>query len=139
MAKKADIINANKNKIVYYCTNHRINTINKKILFRNNPCNGKIIYYRNENTFILKTDHNNICNNKKPKIYDNNANVTFNAYAFSNLSPLVTFTNFKQYAIKKFINGKFNFSIRKNTFKNIFIRGKNIQRFLIGFPFLIII
>ena len=60
MTKKTDLMNANKNIIIYYCTNHRINTINKKILFRNMPCNDKIIFYRNENAFILKTDHNNI-------------------------------------------------------------------------------
>ena len=83
MTKKKDLCNKNKNDIILYCTNHRINTINKKLNFKNNPCNAKMTFKRNENNFYMNREHNNICNNKNPVIYDNQANVTKNVYAFS--------------------------------------------------------
>ena len=152
MTKKMDLISPLKNEISYYsyyCTNHRINTISKKLLFKNNPCNGKITSKRNDLNFYLQIEHNEICNNKNPKIYDNTANVTSNAHAFSNykeelikflnLNPLITFTNFKTYAIKKYLKGEFDCSIKKTLFLTYIILGGNMLKFLIGFLYLIII
>ena len=83
MTKLKDIINPSKNRIIYYCNNHRLNTINKKILFNNNPCNGKLEYLKNEENFYLIHMHNDICDNKNVKIYDNIGDITINAYKFS--------------------------------------------------------
>lgn len=33
--------------IRYYCVNHRINTVKKKLLFKKNKCNGKLECHRN--------------------------------------------------------------------------------------------
>ena len=44
--------------------------------------------------FYMNIDHNDICNNKNPKIYDNMAKVTSNLYAFSNYKDeLIKFLN----------------------------------------------
>jgi len=53
MTKVKDIINPYKNRIIYYCNNHLINMINKKLLFNNNRCNGKIEYLKNKNNFYI--------------------------------------------------------------------------------------
>ena len=94
MTKKKDLLSSMKKEIIYYSTNHRINTINKKLLFKTNTWNGKITFKRNENNFYFNSEHNEICNNKNPKIYDNIANVKSNVYAFSNFKEeLIKFLN----------------------------------------------
>ena len=83
MTKKYLLNNRNHNNIIYYCTNHRINTAYKKITFKNNPCNAKIVFKRNENNFYNKRKHNNICDNINPKIYDNVGDITENVYRYN--------------------------------------------------------
>ena len=117
----------NKNDIIFYCTNLRIHTINKKLTFMNNACNAKMTFKINENNFYMNREHNSICNNKNPIIYENLANVTNNVYAFAdykedllkylNLNPLITYTGFKQYAIKKYLSGKFEYNIKRILFQ----------------------
>lgn len=107
MAKLNDIINVHKNNIIYYWNNHLINTIQKKILFNVNPYNGKLEYLKNENTFYFAHKHNDICKNKKVKIYDNIGYIAGNAYKFAvlkdklisflNVNPLIAYNKFKQY------------------------------------------
>lgn len=53
--------NKSTNIIRYYCVNHRINTVKKKLLFKKNKCNGKLEYHRNTGKFFLITEHNKIC------------------------------------------------------------------------------
>ena len=48
-AKKSELICPSKNEIIYICTNHKINIINKKLKFKNNPCAGKLKYNRTTN------------------------------------------------------------------------------------------
>ena len=93
-AKKAELIYPSKNEIIYICTNHRINTVNKKLKFKNYPCTGKLNYNRTTNKFYMIHKHNSICDNKYPNIYDNTANVTNNDYGFLNYkNDLLEFLN----------------------------------------------
>ena len=130
MTKKYLLINNNHNKIIYYCTNHFINTMKKKIQFKNCPCNGRIEFLRKDNSFYISHKHNSICDTLNKPVYDNLANVTNNVYNFSdfkqklieylNLHPLITFEKFKLYGVKLFLKSEFDFIIWKNTFGNIF-------------------
>ena len=98
--------------IIYFCTNHRINTIKKKLLFKNNPVNGKIKFYRIKEQFYWIKNHNNTCDNRNPPIHDNITNVTKKIYGFDiskenminylNKNSLVTYTHFKDFAIEIF-------------------------------------
>ena len=120
--QKKDLANIHKNNIIFYCT-HRNNTINKKLKFKKNPCNAKITYKRNEDHLNMNIYHNEVCIVKKPQIYENIVNVNKNIYEFLNykedlikflnLNPLITFSSFKKYVIKKYIEGKFDCSIKK--------------------------
>ena len=83
-AKKSELICPSKNEIIYICTNHKINTANKKLKFKNYICPGKLKYNRTANKFYMIHKQNSICDNKYPKIYDNTVNVTSNTYRFLN-------------------------------------------------------
>ena len=84
-------------------------------------------FKRNDNNFCVNREHNSICNNKNPIVYENLVNVTNNVFAFAdykedllkylNLNPLITNTGFKQYAIKKYLSGKFEYSIKNILFQ----------------------
>lgn len=126
----SELIKKDKTEIIYFCTNHRINTVKKKILFKNNPCNGKIKFNRLDNNFYWLADHNDICDNKYPKLYDNSGNITENVYKFAdfkeylieylNKNPIMSYNKFKDHAIKSYLEGDYDLYIRKNTFSNIF-------------------
>ena len=124
------LINKNHNKIIYYCTNHFLNTMKKKLQFKKNPCKGRVEFLRNEKNFYFSHLHNSICDSTNRPIYDNLADVTNNVYNFTeykqklleylNLHPLITYEKFKLYASKLFLANDFDFIVRKNTFANIF-------------------
>ena len=79
MKTKPDyIINNNTNHIIYYCTNHRLNTTNKKLQFGKNSYNGQIKYIINKNKFYITYLHNKIYDNIKEKVYDNIADINDN-------------------------------------------------------------
>ena len=78
MTKLKDIGNKNNNKIIYYCNNHRLNTFNKKLQFKNAPCNGKIEYLKNQDSFYIIHEHNNIFIHVNIKIYDDLGDITNN-------------------------------------------------------------
>ena len=85
----------------------------KKIAFKNNPCNGQLEYDRLKNEFYITFEHNNICENNNPAIYDNVWDIQKNVYNFSNFkfflidflnkNALITFSKFKKYAYKEFL------------------------------------
>ena len=99
--------------LYYYCVNHKHNTPNKKIIFNNKPCNGKIEYNRKNNEFYMIIEHNKICNNKFKKIYDNLANIEEAINKFGdfkkdlisilNSNPLMSYYYFKKIEINKFL------------------------------------
>ena len=78
MTKNKDLKNKHKNNNIFYYTNHRIKSSHKKLIFKNNPYNK-----RNEDEFYMNIEHNDICNNIKPQIYENIADVKKNVYALS--------------------------------------------------------
>ena len=84
MTKPDYIINNNTNHIIYYCTNHRLNTTNKKLRFGKSPCDGQIKYIIKENKFYKIYSHNKICDNIKEKVNDNLADINDNITKFSN-------------------------------------------------------
>lgn len=88
----SELIKKDKKKIIYFYTNHIINTLKKKIIFKNNPCN-KIKFNRIDNNFYWLADHNDIYDNKYPKLYDNSANITENLYNFSDFKEFFILLN----------------------------------------------
>ena len=94
MTKKEYLIKSQVRIIRYYCTNHLLNTNTKKIAFKNNPSNGQLEYDRLKNEFYITFEHNNICENNNPVIYDNVGDIQKNVYNFSNFkSFLIDFLN----------------------------------------------
>ena len=108
------------NNLFYFCTNHRINTINKKFLFGNNKCNRKIEYERKNNKFYLVYPHNDICDKKNIKKYDNTADIQENIENFEsfkstlinflNKNPLASYNKLKKTAIKLFLKSLCSFN-----------------------------
>ena len=60
---------------ILYCVNHKLNTLYKKMLFNKNKCNGKIEFNRQIGDIYMINEHNNICDKKSKKIYDNLTNL----------------------------------------------------------------
>ena len=137
MTKLSYCINPKTNIISYYCNNHQLNTDNKRRIFKNQPCNGKIEYHRDSQNFYLVQKHNKICDLMDVKEYDNTASVTNNVKNYTqykkeltnylNSHPLITINNFKKYAKNLFDKSKFNFINTDNFYKNIwtFIENNN--------------
>ena len=83
----------------------------------------------------MTCNHNEICDGKNPRHYDNIGDIQKNVYAFSefknelikylNNHPLISFPNFKIIATKHFLNNKYDFYLKKNTFANIFYKWRN--------------
>ena len=69
--KLDSLTNINTNIIHYYCNNHNLNTEDKKKYFKKHKCNGKIDYFRKKNEFFLVHEHNEKCDLRILKIYDN--------------------------------------------------------------------
>ena len=61
MTKPYFIAKINIGHLKYYCNNHRLNTTNKRLLFKNELCNGQIKYIRNTNKFYIIHLLNKIC------------------------------------------------------------------------------
>mgnify|MGYP006873008888 CR=1 FL=1 len=74
-----------------------INTYNKKLLFGNNKCNGRIYYYRDTNEFYIVTKHNNLCQKKKSQYM-----------IITTIYKLISIFIFKKYALQLFISKKTN-------------------------------
>ena len=71
-----------------------MNTPYKKSIFGRKCCNGKLEYYRNTNEFFIIAEHNDICNQKNKKIYDNNVQIEKEFIKFSNFkSDLIKYLN----------------------------------------------
>ena len=83
MTKPSYISKNNVGTIRYYCTNHRLNTENKRLLFDTNPCNGQIEFDRESNKFYFTYEHNDICNKLNIPIYDNNADINIKIKKYS--------------------------------------------------------
>ena len=130
MTKPSYIANNNVGIIRYYCTNHRLNTDNKKLLFGKTPCDGQIEFDRGNNKFYITYEHNMIYNKLNIPIHDNEADINIEIkkrsdfkkilIEFLNKHPLYYFTYFKKFAKKLYLKGKYEFKISKNAFANIF-------------------
>ena len=77
------------NHLNYYCNNHRLNTTNKKIYFKNNLCNGQIQYIRDKNKFFFTPKHNIICNAIDIANTENIAGTNENIKKYSDLKELL--------------------------------------------------
>ena len=51
----------------YFCNNHNLSIENKKLIFGNKSCKGKVDYNIINEEFYLINIHNNICDNKNIK------------------------------------------------------------------------
>ena len=65
MTKRNYLINKNCTVIRYYCVNHKLNTKNIKLIFKNRSCNGQIEFDRIKEEFILTYNYNELCDGKK--------------------------------------------------------------------------
>ena len=141
---KTNYITENKtNFIYYYCKNHKQNTTNKKIKFKNNPCNGQIKYIIKEDKFYLIQTHNSICENIKETIFDNIADINENIMKYEdfkkylidylNKNPLINFNSFNNLVLEFYLKNKFSFIANKNTFKNIFYQLRNNSKIFNSF------
>lgn len=126
------LIKKTTNKIYYFCVNHILNTSNNKFLFKNNKCNGKNEYRRHNSNFYIIKEHNNICDKKDIKIYDNLANVektivNYEEYKeelidYLNNNPIKSYKNLKKKALDLFLKKDANFTLKKNTLSNIYYK-----------------
>ena len=141
---KTNYITENKtNFIYYYCTNHKLNTTNKQIKFKNNPCNGQIKYIIKEDKFYLIQTHNSICENIKETLFDNIADINENIMKYEdfkkylidylNKNPLINFNSFNNLVLEFYLKNKFSFIVNKNTFKNIFYQLRNNSKIFSSF------
>jgi len=98
----------------YYCNNHRLNTTNKNIYFKNNPCNGKQ-YIRNKNKLYFTHKHNNLCDAIEIASTENIAETNESIKKYSDLKeliinylnkhPLINLRSFKKIATEVFLKG----------------------------------
>ena len=110
MIKPSFVAKSNIDHLIYYCSNHRLNTTNKKLLFKKKPCNGKIKYNPKTIKFYLIKIHNKISNETNIPKYDNNAyidieirNITDfkkSCLDYLNKHPLCSFNYFKKKVTK---------------------------------------
>jgi len=89
MTKINQITENGINHLNYYCNNHRLNTTNKKIYFKNNPCNWQIQYIRNKNKFYFTHKHNNLCDAIEIASTDNIAETNESIKKYSDLKELL--------------------------------------------------
>ena len=92
-------------------------------MFKNRPCNRQIEFDRNKEAFFMTCNHNELCDGKNPKHYDNIGDIQKNVYAFAdfknelisylNIHPLILFQVFKKLATKHFLNNKCDFFKKK--------------------------
>lgn len=83
-------LNINANKLSY-CANRRLNSHNKKLIFERNPCNEKLEFDCKTLQFYMIIEHNNICNNKNYKCYDNIADINESINKFGDYKELISF------------------------------------------------
>jgi uncharacterized protein with FMN-binding domain len=127
--------NPKTNVLYYFCVNHRLNTPYKKMLFGNKNYNGKLKFIRNTNEFYIIHKHNEICDIKNKKVYDNLANIekeinNFSNYkealiSFLNKNPLIGYNAFKKKAVNIYLKNEYEFCIKKNTLTNIYYSWRN--------------
>ena len=134
MTKLNQITENGINHLNYYCNNHRLNTSNKKIYFKNNSCDGQIQYIRDKNKFFFTHKHNSLCNaisitnteniaetNENIKNYNDLKDLLTN---YLNKHPLINLRSFKKIAIEFFLKGNYDFTITKHSFKNLYYTWK---------------
>ena len=148
MTKLSYCQNPEVETIIYYCNNHRLNTVNKRNIFKNNPCNGKIEYNRKNKNFYLVSSHNNLCDTINFKIYDNMADISSNVNNFTQYKnelkkyldshPLILYKTFKYQANILYTTSEFDFILKENILKIYIKIGEETVKYFFGHPYMII-
>ena len=126
-------------KITYYCSLH-ITTKNcsdrtaKGYLKRKSLCNARIVYLKETNEYYLDWEHSSYCSVTIPKKYENLREINeedksydkFNKSLknFLNTYPTITLSEFIKKAYDLYYKNRCNFSIKNNTFKNLYYNWK---------------
>ena len=121
--------------IIYYCNLHntiigseKFNEKGRKTPIR--KCNSRIIYNKDTMIYCLETEHSESCLNISKQFYSNTADINKQInnykqfreelYNYLDINPIVKYQEFKEKAIKLYKKNNCCFTIKENTFKNIY-------------------
>ena len=149
VASQTCYLNNPKTNIIYYfCFNHLFKSPYKRMLFCNKKCDGKLKFIHNTKELYIIHNHNEICDIKNKKIYDNLAHVEHeindftnyneNLILYLNKNPLIGYKNFKNHTVKIYLKNDYELTIKKIAYQIYLITGEIQLKFLVGYLFMII-